>query len=279
MDPNLIVTCRAADLQATIAEAQEAAVARILSQVKSLQITGYYSTVRFQAYRSGVSPNFTFTIPKGQRIAFGYANGESPSIAGFSAAVPNADLSLTNLTDKGKTRGGETYRILGIGAYLSSWSDAAIASAVWQNAAATLSMDAGSIWQFGRLDFIPAQAGLEGIGLTKFQLPALNASVATIEKMSNGRQFRENVFSFPADSPMIWRNSGNTDSNMSFSVNLPADIVIPFTERPGAAGIAPWLAPFAPSSSTDTAAPEPYTFADITFRMIGYSLSTPSVNR
>ena len=282
MDENQLITCKASDLRSAILDASDAAVKRVLRQIKSLQVTGYYSTVRFQAYRTQIDPGppiqWRYTVPKGMRTAFSYANQQNPASGGFPATFGQATLRQTNLTEAQKTRAGETFRILGLGMYLSTQSDSAIAEAVLQRAAMTLSMDAGSVWQFGPLDFVPAQAGLSGTGTTRLMVPDIQSRTATLSKLENGRQQRDNFFAFPAESPLIWSAAGNPDSQLTLQIELPEDIVFDVTERAAGAGIAPYVPPVAPASPTDTTLPaEAFSFADFTFRAIGYSLSDPSV--
>lgn len=263
------VICEQEDLDAIVAEAQDQAVRDALSPMKTTQVTGYFSSVRFRFVRSGAGPTFTYTCAASQsRIAFSYATNTSDiQQAGFAPGF-NSWLRWTNLSEANKTRDGETYRIKGLSLYRGATSDAFLSALVWDTAAMQMTMNTNSVRPLGCLHFFPSTSGLSGRGFTRLQTPPLDSSFAETQLLQNSIEEDGSYFKFK--DPIIWRPAGKVDSSLSVSFIFPNDIVTTATARAVAAGVAPYDPP-----ATD----EIGTYVDITVRLIGESISDISVNQ
>jgi len=274
-DPNAIIPCRQADLNALRAEAKQAGAREALAGVASTQATGYYSTVRFQAVRVTTAPGvFTYTVKQGKRTAFGYKidSGLSGDGAGFDSlpATVTSTLNQTNLTAPNQTRDGERYFIAGIAHYLSDVSDGWLAKQIWAKAYCELKMGSNLTFPLGRLSFFPCLGGLSGRALSRLVPPPLGASVQDVWSFANGVEDSDSYFHFPEESPMIWNPAGKTDSQLALTYTLPDDIVFVVDSRPAAAGVVAYDPP-------DTN--EDYSFVDLTVRLVGRSLNQVSLNQ
>lgn len=249
-----------------LAQERAAATRALLSPLKSQNLAGYYSTVKFRATRTGVAPNFVYTVSKGIRQAFGYGvNGEATT-AGYAGGVL-ASYRETNLTNKNQTRDGETFYATGISAFLSKGSDIYLAREVFQRCFMQLALNSNTKFPLGPLDFVPCQAGLFGRGTTRLIQPDLQAQVQYLDLMGNGNGTNTNAFVFPQESPVLWRPSGNSDAFLALEIDLPSDIVFNVEERAAAAGITEYVAPTADE-----------VFCEVTFRLLGQSISSVSQN-
>jgi hypothetical protein len=275
-NPHQLVQCTAAEAEALISAERQDAVRSALAGMKSVQKTGYFSTVRFQAVRSGAGPLFVYTVsgPSIKRVAFGYKTdfALSASGAGYNdlPATVSSSLTETNLSEPGKTRDGETYNIKGIAFHVSSDSDARLTKLVWAKANVVLQMGSNLIFPLGRLDFFPQASGLVGRGDTALFEPPLDASFSTSSAMGNSIEDLDSYFHFPEHSPMIWNPSGDTDSQLSMTFSLPSDITFTALARAAAPGIAPYDPP---------ATSEPFSYVDLTVRLIGESINKISMNQ
>jgi len=269
------VVCSQDDLRALTAEAKAQGAKEAMGGVKSTQATGYFSTVRFQGDRVGTSPGpFVTTIAAGDRVAFGYALNDNlqATNAGYSllSAASPATLAETNLTDKTHTRDGESYFIKGIAFYLSDDSDGMLAKLIWSKAFVQLKMGSNLSFPLGKLAFFPALGGLHGWATTAQIAPPLDSGTTMVQSYGNGVEDEASFFHFPEESPMIWRPAGKTDSALSVTFTLPNDIALSALGRAEASGIEAWEPPVTNA---------PFSYVDITVRLIGKSLNNVSLNQ
>jgi hypothetical protein len=273
MADNMVV-CTPEEAAAVIAQARQDAVREALAGVKTTQKTGYYSTVRFQAKRTGTTPNFVYTVDsKITRVAFGYKDPQALNGAGAGFNdLPNdvqSSLTQTNLSEPGKTRDGETYYIKGVEFYVSADSDAYLAKLIWAQANVRLKMGANTVFPLGRLDFFPQAGGLVGKGESYLAEPPLGAPSSQIAALGNSIEDVDSYFHFNEKSPLIWNSAGNTDSQLTMEFDLPNDIVFAATARAAAPGVSAWTPP-------DTS--EPFSYVDIAVRLVGESINNVSAN-
>jgi hypothetical protein len=262
------VVCSPAALASVVKAAKRDAVKNALKNVASKQVTGYYSTVRFGTILDGAGHTI---IPSGQRLAFNYKVGDNMVIAGFPDGTI-ATLRHTNLSEAGKTRDGEKYSISGIALHKGPQSDDGLAQAVWNDAFFQLTMNSGTdTWPLGYLGFFPAISGLSGSGTNRFETPDLSSSFNTISVQQNGQQEDTNYFAFPDGEELTWNASGNTDGSLVMPFTLAQDIDLGIlVPRVAGPGVSAWTPP-APG--------DPYSFVDITVRLLGSSIASLSVNR
>lgn len=275
-NPNDTITCTRAEAEALVQAERQDAVRAAFAGLKSVQKTGYFSTIRFQAERSGAGPLFTYTVVNSgtvKRLAFGYKTDQGLSAAGAGynnlPTTITSSLTETNLSEPGKTRDGETYNIKGVEFQVSSDSDAKLAKLIWSKAHVVLQMGANLIFPLGRLSFFPASTGLVGSGDSSLFEPPLDESFSRSTALGNSIEDVDSYFHFPDHSPMVWNPAGDTDSQLTMAFVLPADIVFTSLARAAAPGIAPYDPP-----NTN----EPFSYVDITVRLIGESINKISVN-
>lgn len=268
-----MVQCSEEDLNILMAEQRAKGVAEALKPVKSVQATGYFSTVRFGGTTTrdaGPPASSTITIPAGPRNGFAYNVGGDMVVAGYPAGT-KATGRHTNLAKPNETRNGETYLISGMALHPSPTNDAFLQALIWQNAFLSLQLNTTTILPLGFLGFFPAVAGLHGRGSASCVQPPLSSAGPTqIDVQGNGGTMDPGCyFPFPEDSPIIWTPAGKTDSSLQLVFTLPEDIELTEDDRAAAAGVLGWQFP-----STGA----PYSYVDITARLVGTSIAATSQN-
>lgn len=270
MDPNQIIQCTQADLNALQREAEARGVQKALAPIKSVNATGYFSTVRFAGTVVSAAGVSTLTITRGKRVAFAYALGGDMAIAGRPGAI--ATLRETNLSEAKKTRDGETYLVGGMALHPGSENDGILEKLVWNRVSMEMVLNTNVNVPLGYLGFFPAVGGLNGKASAQTIPPALSSAGPTeVATTGNGGTMDPLCyFPFPDESPIIWRPAGNTDSSLVVNFDLQSDIVISAANRAAAPGVAEWAIP---------ATGSPFTFVDITVRLVGRSIAAPSQNQ
>lgn len=273
---NKIIKCTEEQLTTIMAEERARGVQQALMGIKSVNATGYFSTVRFggtTTRAAGPPATSTLTIAQGvKRSAFSYGIGGDMATAGYPGGTI-ATLRHTNLSEAKKTRDGETYLVTGIALHTSPVNDAFLQALVWQNASMLMTVNTNVTVPLGFLGFFPAIAGLHGKGSSLVEPPPLQSAGPTpIDVLGNGGTMDPGCyFVLPEESPIIWRPSGNTDSSLTVDFSLPGDIVIgPVEDRLVAPGVQAWQLP---------ATGAPYSFVDVTIRLVGRSIAEPSQNQ
>jgi hypothetical protein len=219
---------------------------------KSSTWNKYYSTVRFQADRSGAMSPYTFTMASQELRAFSYALGADMSAGtiGFPSGT-TATPADTNLLTGAQTVSGEKVLVYGMSALITADSDAFLAKLCAPDISVIVELDGGLIsWKLGSLEMVPGSGGLSGFGDSYLQTPSLlDTYVRHSGAINNGVPHIGNFYPFPQ--ALVWTPAGATDSNLVVKLRLERAKTVTVTERAasaaamGSTGAAAFSAPAA----------------------------------
>lgn len=243
------------------------------SQVTILPLP-YWSTMRFQGAVSGAN----LVIDTSERRAFGYAQGQSPTAAGFPASFGNATFAETNLTSQSQTVNNSDVWIWGIAASLLPTSEAALAARVWRDTYLTMSFSGSTVIPLGTLEMFPGAGGLTGFGQSYIKSPPLdtagrvdNGPGAQLGFLNNGDAAAPNFFRLPQ--PFKWSAVGSANTDSSFVITGTPQRTI--TEAMATARVAgAGVEAFTPPAATGDAG----TFVDVRIHLVCVSVSRRSQN-
>jgi hypothetical protein len=102
-------TVNFADALRTLPPQTQKLIKQIMQSAKIQQVTPYYSTLSYIAVKTGVAPDYTYTLERAERTAFRYAVDGARDSAG--APGENATLAETNVQNAGTTNNNETVTI------------------------------------------------------------------------------------------------------------------------------------------------------------------------
>jgi hypothetical protein len=245
----------------------------------------YWSSVRFQAVRSGAGP-FLFTIDTTQRRAFAYAQGQNMATAGFTLGQIATEAD-TNLLKANETRDNSDVWIWGLAAYVTPDSEPALARRIWRETAVDISLNGTQSIPLGTLEMFPSAGGLYGQGITYLKAPnditagptdADGGIGASMGFLNNGNPMAGNFFRLPQ--PFKWASVGSQGADSSLIItNTPLrTIVESATARaaiPVTAGVTSvGTEPFTPPAATG----DPGTFVDVRWHLICVAVAKRSVN-
>jgi hypothetical protein len=243
------------------------------SQVSILPLP-YWSTVRFQATIAGAAA----TIDTTERRAFGYAQGQLPSVGGFPAAFGNATFAETNITTASQTVNNADLWIWGIAANVTPDSDPALAARVWRETYVSMAFSGSTLLPVGTLEMLPGAGGLRGCGQSALKRPALNTpgmidggAGASIGFFQNGQEAAGNFFRLPQ--PFKWSAIGSAGTDSSFVISCTPQRTI--TEVVGTARAA--------AAGTDEVFTPPTTgqvgsYVDVRFHLVCVSVARRGQN-
>lgn len=252
---------------------QQMAARAALASQKTVLAFPYFSTVRFNAARTGAGP-YVYTIAAGTRKCFNYKIGDQPTGAGF-ASTYTVGKTETNLLKASETRDNADVYIWGIAAELCSNSDAYMAKQVWRNAYVELALSGTDQHLLGPLSFFPGGGGLYGMGDSTVIVPSAIDSVSrAVGHLNNGNPTAGNYYRLPQ--PLIWQANGSGAKDTSLVISVTVDSAI-------ATGSVTARSATAPSSgSTGQLAFDPpadgTVFVDVRFRLVSVSVSQRSAN-
>lgn len=234
------------------------AQAQALAAVEGLQSTTpfpYFSTVQLMAPRVNAAPGpYTYTIAAGTTpTAFTYAQGQNPGQSIPRLVAPGvATFAETNIQTPQQTISGEALEVYGIsiqpkhGSIPSdgNFSDSRLLAQIDTNVSVALVMNNGkSTFQLGTVGMIPGGGGIYGWGYDELGTQPLDGGRPQFSSQANGNPQRGNAFRMP--SGLIWRASGQVDSNLQIEFNVRRAIVLtsggdpanPLADEAAAAGI------------------------------------------
>lgn len=199
----------------------------------------YYSTVKFQATRTGASGSYLYTMTTQTRglRAFGYALGETKEAAGYSAADGQATAADTNIITKNQTISGQYVEIRGLA---FQWHTTAInvaggvtelrpldgnfVSALMRVVSVEMGMNGDDqTYKLGTIGMIPGAGGLMGGAPLLSGLNALDGNNKT-DFASNGWSTRSNFFRVPEG--VLWTTSDKPDGNLNVIFRQQENLVI-----------------------------------------------------
>lgn len=257
-------------------EVRKAIAEDALNSQKSILAFPYYSTVRFNAARTGAGP-YVYTITQGPRKCFNYQIGSTPgSGAGFSTTF-QVGKDETNLLKASETRDNADVLIWGLAAEVCPGSDPYFAGVLWRNAYVELALSGTDSHLLGPLGFFPQAGGLYGQASSAMLEPSqLQALDIPRGFLSNGNPTAGNYYRLPQ--PVRWESngSGKKDTSLVLSVGLDSDQAFTTTVAAARAAVA---AGANTSGANAFAIPaDGSVYVDIRFRLISVSISERSTN-
>ena len=199
----------------------------------------YYSTVKFQAVRSGASGAYLYTMTTQTRglRAFGYALGDTKEAAGYSAADGQATACDTNIITKNQTISGQYVAIRGIALQWHSTAinvaggitelrplDGNFVSALMRCFSVEMGVNGdANNYKMGTIGMIPGAGGLQGGAQLLSGLNVLDGNANT-EFASNGWPTRSNFFRVPEG--VLWTTSDQSDGNLNVIFRQEEALVI-----------------------------------------------------
>ncbi len=253
------------------------------SQISVLPLP-YWSAMRFQAAVAGAGP-FTYTIDTTTRIAFAYARGQSPAIAGFPAAYGNATEAETNLLKANETRDNSDVWIWGVAAHLSPDSEPALARRVWRDTDVQISLNGTQSIPLGRLEMFPGAGGLYGSGPTFLRAPdgitagpGVDGGVgAQMGFVGNGYPAAGNFFRLPQ--PFKWAAVGSAGADSSLNISCtPRRTIVESAIARAAIPVTANITSVGTEAFTPPVANAMGTYVDVIWHLICVAVSKRSVN-
>ena len=228
----------------TLNNDQAAALRAFLGQYR-LTSWPYYSRVKFFAERVGPAGGpYTYVIPRGSEVtAYSYAIDDIMTSAGFTQGDGTASSVDTNLTNRRQTTGGQSVLIHGIGIqplpallHVPTGAaggtipnvrkvDASLLSALFEAVSINLALNGGENgFRLGSLGQIPGAGGLCGASFDTTGNNGLAGEDKNIAFATNGQPSRSNWFRVPEG--LVWRQQGNSDSNLDIRFRVERTITI-----------------------------------------------------
>jgi hypothetical protein len=227
-------TVNFADALRTLPPQTQKLIKQIMQSAKIQQVTPYYSTLSYIAVKTGVAPDYTYTLERAERTAFRYAVDGARDSAG--APGENATLAETNVQNAGTTNNNETVTIHGISATPLPGSDPELFAQVVRNSSSILKIGIGAELELGRMEMLASPWGLYGVGESTVKPGAL------LESAGRAIQFLSNGMPVPGQylkiDPIKWQGSSvaGSDTQLNFKTQLQRQIVIAGHDRAAVAG-------------------------------------------
>lgn len=250
---------------------QEAA----LASQRTVTSLPYWSTVRFQATRTGAGP-YAYAIPAGTSLkAFGYGIGGNAVGAGFGASV-SPTLAETNLTKASETLDNADVFIWGLAFEVCPGGMADLAAPIWRNVSVQLSLSGTDTLRVGTLHKYPSAGGLFGAAPSNAVAGFLSTTQgADLSYLQNGNPMGGNFGRF--SQAFRWNAAGSAAKDTSLVISLTVEnaISVAGNDRALVAGAAPGdsgrVEAFAASTQANA-------YLDVRCYLISESLSHRSQN-
>jgi hypothetical protein len=255
--------------------------------LRSVLPTPYWSTVRFQAARTGAASPFTYTIDTTVRKAFAYAIGQPLSVAGFDPTFGVAQPCDTNLLRQSETIDNADVWMWGLALEITPDSEPVLAAQIWRQCLIELSLNGTTSIRIGTPAMFPSGGGLYGAQASFLRQPDFNipgpsdadgpGQGATASFISNGNPISGSYYRFPQ--PFKWASVGSNSKDTSLVIQFTPNRVISetVTGRPAVPAAAPGVAgPVAGFTPPDALAQG--TYVDIRVRLISVAVNRVSQN-
>lgn len=228
-------------VQQVVLDPCAAGAAEAVQNQKRLTSWPYFSTVKFQAVRSGNPGSFVYTMTTQTRglRAFGYALGKSKEAAGYSQNDGQATPADTNIVTENQTISGQFVEIWGMAL---QWHTAALdatapntfdyrfldgnfASALHRIISVEVGVNGDeNTYKLGTIGMVPGAGGLRGGAPLLTGLPALDGNQNT-DFAANGWETRSNFFHMPEG--LLWTTSDKPDGNFNVIFRQQAPLILP----------------------------------------------------